>query len=463
MLNINCTKDEDCPSLLVCYEDVPWLDEPSECQCEHWHGWTGTNCTEFGVGAKFLIASTSIQLILATLLRKKVRSCGNVVLVTLFTFFALISFIIWRAVVLTIVLTPEDLTTFGTQNFEEDARYHIYAITFERVSIGITMFWSIFGVIQLAVSWIQTGLAVFQLRNKYFQKFQELKRFYRGLKVVWIITVVPVWFFSSAAVVFVSAGFLFILVLSFLVGFYLLNNVLKQQIKFHSTHEPFMSSTKSTTKIQTHTRFSSTEQKEGRTTEISVVKKVVKEEVPESSFPDLRKTSNSRPKSKLSKLGTARSKFLSTALTRVEFNGDKEKFEAMRRSIRFTTICLFVGCVVLYGCGIAYALMSFLNGGWKYYSPEKQISPVMATNEGIPLGILIAYFGVVQYLWVEITRFLKPYRSEIEDSHGSVNIISNTLQKSENNTLMKPLSVDSDKESSINSRPRAVSLDSHSL
>lgn len=77
------------------------------------------------------------------------------------------------------------------------------------------------------------------------------------------------------------------------------------------------------------------------------------------------------------------------------------KYGRIVKNIRITTLYIYVGGGILLVAGIAYSVMSVIKDN-REYSPSGQISPVMATNELLPLGVIIATMGVIRYLFFSI-------------------------------------------------------------
>lgn len=123
MMSDSCRNDLDCEGTQVCYVNISWLPNKSDlCQCSTFYGWEGANCSDYGPGSYFQLASASCQffcaillLFLSLLLYSKIKQqekkcCSIPMRVFFFMVLGLVSLAIWRVVSIVVVLSPDDLT-----------------------------------------------------------------------------------------------------------------------------------------------------------------------------------------------------------------------------------------------------------------------------------------------------------------------------------------------------------------
>ena len=81
------------------------------------------------------------------------------------------------------------------------------------------------------------------------------------------------------------------------------------------------------------------------------------------------------------------------------FNGSSEVYAVLLRSIKGSALLICFGVVLTLSGGLAWALLSIIpEQGWREVSPDGAISPVLITNEIIPLGAMVALLGVTYFL-----------------------------------------------------------------
>lgn len=145
-----CELDRDCPANHICYTGMPWLENENEtCLCEFWHGWTGSNCTAFGPGAKVNMISTVTQLLVALsvlilcfrlgrILFQTENICSLPAVIYFLLVLDLLGMSLWRIATLLILLTPDGLTVEQIANFGVLERFHWVSVNFEFHTVSFT-------------------------------------------------------------------------------------------------------------------------------------------------------------------------------------------------------------------------------------------------------------------------------------------------------------------------------------
>lgn len=138
---------------------------------------------------------------------------------------------------------------------------------------------------------------------------------------------------------------------------------------------------------------------------------------------------------------------LSTVSSPIQQEGHKGKIETIYAAIEKTGKRVIVILLVSVFVTLIYGVLTFTNGGWKFYSPEDSVSPLMISFELSALLILLFQLTVFQYLYSSFVQF-QPTLSELYPTVASelavmnCNKINDPKQIGASKDIAKPLSPD---------------------
>lgn len=178
-------------------------------------------CLGFGIGAKYYVADTAVQITLslvgfiwflsiAFIARKQNKLGNNTATYTIaLGTGTMLMFLLNRTVVMVKIFTPEDYDSCCNFVLNEPRKFHrlrYVEITF-LLAGGVL---ALLTLVNVALSWLDTALKTAKLNMSGKSQVKNLRRFYNGLEVVSVITII--------ILLFVNVGFSsFIVILAYII------------------------------------------------------------------------------------------------------------------------------------------------------------------------------------------------------------------------------------------------------
>lgn len=284
-----CVVDEDCELPLLCYESsFRWVNSPTGenvCECNTWFGYTGDDCTNFGIGSYVVFLSIGLGMIVSiigiymscstlcllfnvndkieTMRRRrsssrlsdigevfdstitdvrsskrkqsrkpiasgrknKTKSSINAVSVTsLFGFIGIIFFFLYRVSHLVLMFSPTNLILREESGIIGEARAHFLE---EKVDPILIIFIGIFmclSVMNLSLVWIDNVRKIQSFTVESNQRVIRYKVFLFIVNIIWVIMFLTI---PSAEVVVIIIILLIIATISYIIAVYYLKKLQK--------------------------------------------------------------------------------------------------------------------------------------------------------------------------------------------------------------------------------------------
>jgi len=247
----NCTNDRDCAGPLLCYkaDEVSWLDalgyDSSACLCNEFYGWEGEDCLDLGIGAYFTVVSSSLQGVFSLVIviylvwaifhivRKGSAEFNAAFTSAIFGVFAIFGMVVWKALTVALVLTPDKADSFSKRNGRE-----IKTHDFLPYILGGVIVASVFAILlslNVSLIWIQIAASSRKLSRRTVKNISGMWYYVVGLEVVWVVLALVLWIlglYTILAIVVVIP--LVIVMISYAIGRYRMVNLLYDMGDFES-------------------------------------------------------------------------------------------------------------------------------------------------------------------------------------------------------------------------------------
>mmetsp|Transcript_11867 Transcript_11867/g.15457 ORF Transcript_11867/g.15457 Transcript_11867/m.15457 type:complete len:339 (-) Transcript_11867:912-1928(-) len=240
-----CENDFDCPLGLVCYEEVRWKEETNFCSCNHYYGWTGENCTDFGGQTYYFITMSVIEMAVTLVFlllclidifyivkNKRKIQVNPTVISWIWSTLGLICFLLWKLFETLAALSPDK----NTKTFELSlvkSRKFPETVVYDRIFSSFLFIFTCNALLMVSVMWLSIAYRAQKLVIDDSTSL-KLKRYKYGnycFQVVFAIMILSVIFAARYDLVGIMAvPFLAIIAITYTLGRWRLGKVLNTMI-----------------------------------------------------------------------------------------------------------------------------------------------------------------------------------------------------------------------------------------
>lgn len=237
-----CVTDFDCDGAgETCFNGVSWLPEnvTSVCGCYTVLGWTGRDCQGLSYQTAIMIASVVTTLVLAFVglmysIRFIVQIAGistratrwnNQNATLLFSTLSVFGILVWRAITLYVIFTPE---LFTLQIATTDEKTHP-GLLVEKAFVGMGVVFAMLAALNVSVAWIEVARKSAKMMNvKPNSLWGEHTRWIYWYQAFFLLVVLVSSALASLAIaVIASIPFFVIIVITYIYGLFKMNALLK--------------------------------------------------------------------------------------------------------------------------------------------------------------------------------------------------------------------------------------------